>query len=335
MEVAPGRLRPAGGSFVRFYDLASLAKPLVTATLVHAFLDLDADRRYLLGFHERPEPLTARLLLAHASGLPAWRPFPGEALAEQLRRELDEGGHPLLARSPVGVARYSDLNYRLLAELLEGELGLPWKRLGAALGLSPAPWSDPPVPVPPGPDREAWALATNAPFPEPSPELPHDANARAGMVGHAGFGATAPQLRAFLSRWIGAGWPARMAVETARGAEGERWGLGLQRALKGPGRFGEVLDRLPLGALPHPEVIEGTCEGAPPPAPALEGPPAEASAWWTHTGFTGPALFVRPADGACLALLCHRRGPEGGLLDLEAMRARRWEALGPFLAKLA
>ncbi len=310
-----------------FHDLASLAKPLVTATLAHAFLDLDADRRYLLGFHDRVEPLTARMLLSHSSGLPAWRPFPGAPLAEQLRRELDEGGHPLLARSPVGVARYSDLNYRLLGELLEGELGLPWKQLGAALGLTPAPWKEAPEPVPPGPDREAWALATDAPFPDPAPGLPHDANARAGMIGHAGFGATAAQLRAFLPRWIAAGWPARMAVETARGPEGERWGLGLQRALKGPGRFGEVLDQVPLGALPRPVVIEGTAASEPPSAPALAGPPGEPSGWWTHTGFTGPALFVRPADGACVALLVHRKGPEGRLLEPEALRGRRWEAL--------
>lgn len=195
-----------------FHDLASLAKPLVTATLAHAFLDLDADRRWVLGFHDRPEPLTVRMLLSHSSGLPAWRPFTGEAVAAQLRRSLDEGAHPLLARSPVGEARYSDLNYRLLGELLEAELGLPWKRLGAALGLHPAPWAEPPVPVPPGPDREAWALATAAPFPEASPELPHDANARAGMIGHAGFGATAAQLRACLEGWVGADWPGRMAA---------------------------------------------------------------------------------------------------------------------------
>lgn len=317
-----------------FHDLASLAKPLVTATLAHAFLDLDADRRWVLGFHDRPEPLTVRMLLSHSSGLPAWRPFTGEAVAAQLRRSLDEGAHPLLARSPVGEARYSDLNYRLLGELLEAELGLPWKRLGAALGLHPAPWAEPPVPVPPGPDREAWALATAAPFPEASPELPHDANARAGMIGHAGFGATAAQLRACLEGWVGADWPGRMAAPVARTLDGTVWGLGLQQVMTGPGRFAALLDRLPLGALPRPVVIEWTSEALSPPAPPLEGPPGPPSGWWLHTGFTGPVLFFRPADGACLALLVHRRGPAGELLDLEALRGRRTEALAAFLAKL-
>jgi len=316
---------------VTFFDLASLAKPLVTATLAHAFLDLDADRRWSLGFHDRPEPLTVRQLLSHSSGLPAWRPFIGEPLAAQLRRAVGEGAHPLLAQSPVGEARYSDLNYRLLAELLEAELGVSWRALGTALGLSPAPWAAAPVQLPPGPDREAWVLATDAPFPEPVPNLPHDANARAGMIGHAGFGATAPQLVACLGRWLATGWPARMAMETARSADGTPWGLGLQRATRGGGRYGELLDRLPAGAGLH--IIESDGEALAEAAPQ-QGPSTGVSDLWMHTGFTGPALFVRPSDGACVVLLCHRRGPQGGLLDLEALRARRWAMLRGFLDRL-
>jgi CubicO group peptidase (beta-lactamase class C family) len=244
---------------------------------------------------------------------------------------VDEGAHPLLAQSPVGEARYSDLNYRLLAELLEAELGVSWTRLGAALGLSPAPWAAAPVPLPPGPDREAWALATNAPFPEPVPDLPHDANARAGMIGHAGFGATAPQLRACLQRWLAAGWPVRMARAAARTADGTVWGLGLQRATSGSGRYGELLGRLPEGTGLRllEEDGEALAEAAPP-----QGPASDDSAFWMHTGFTGPALFVRPADGTCIVLLCHRRGPQGALLDLEALRARRWAMLKGFLDRL-
>ena len=41
-----------------FFDLASLAKPLVTAPLALAYLDLDSDRRGELGFRLRREPLT-------------------------------------------------------------------------------------------------------------------------------------------------------------------------------------------------------------------------------------------------------------------------------------
>lgn len=313
------------------YDLASLAKPLVTAPLAMAFLDLDADRRWILGFSDRETPLTVRQLLSHSSGLPPWRPFTGEPVAVQLRRPVS--GHPLLRPATPGLATYSDLNYRLLAELIQRETGVPFARLGAASGLRPAPWPDAPVAVPDGPDAAAWALATDRPLPPRDPRLPHDANARAGMPGHAGFAATAADLRAALVRWVAAGWPARMAVETAAGEDGAVWGLGLQAAPAGPGRFGHLLSNLPPG--PGVHVLEDTSDAAPRPAPAPDGDPGPPSGWWYHLGYTGPALFVRPADGACVALLLHRRGPDGALLEAAALRARRWEALRRGMAALA
>lgn len=313
----------------RFYDLASLTKPLVTAPLALAFLDLDADRRWRLGFHDRDTPLTVRQLLSHSSGLPPWRPFTGEPVAQQLRREAM--GHPLLRPATLGLATYSDLNYRLLAEMLEAETGVPFGRIGAASGLSPAPWRTRPTEVPDGPDAVAWPLATEVPLPSRSPWLPHDANARAGMQGHAGFGATPAQLEAALGRWVACGWPQRMAVETASGEEGTRWGLGLQVAPTGPGRFGQLLSRIPPGM--GTCVVADSTETAPPPAPGLEAHPGAASNWWFHLGYTGPALFYRPSDRACLGLLLHRRGPDGVLLDAESLRARRWAALARFVGQ--
>jgi CubicO group peptidase (beta-lactamase class C family) len=310
------------------FDLASLTKPLVTAPLALAFLDLDADRRWQLGFHDRAEPLTVRQLLSHSAGLPPWRPFTGEGLAEQLRRPVPHA--PLLRTATVGESTYSDLGYRLLAELLERELNLPWLKLGLASGLSPWPWALAPTPLPDGRDREAWVLATDLPFPEQASGLPHDANARAGMIGHAGFGATAPQLEAALRAWVGAGWPRRMAVETSIG-DGTRWGLGLIRAQRGSGRFAEQLLRVPEGAGVH--VLADATNAAPMDAPPL-GPPGEPTDWWYHTGYTGVLLCARPKDGTALALLCHRRGPDGALLDDEALRARRWSALDRLVATL-
>ncbi|HEY3271590.1 MAG TPA: serine hydrolase domain-containing protein [Geothrix sp.] len=313
----------------RFYDLASLTKPLVTAPLALAFLDLDADRRWALGFHDRGTPLTARQLLSHSSGLPPWRPFIGEPLAVQLRRPVPD--HPLLRPATPGLATYSDLNYRLLAELLETETGVPFAKLGAASGLSPAPWPAAPEPVPDGPDAAAWALAADETLPPREAHLPHDANARAGMPGHAGFGTTAPQLKLALARWAAAGWPDRMAVETAEGEHGTRWGLGLQVLFAGSGRFGQLLSKLPLGLGTH--VLEDPSQALPPVAPALAASPGGPSGWWFHLGYTGPALFYRPADRSCIALLLHRSGPDGAMLDVEALRARRWEALVRFVGQ--
>jgi CubicO group peptidase (beta-lactamase class C family) len=313
----------------RFYDLASLAKPLVTAPLALAFLDLDADRRWTLGFHDRDTPLTVRQLLSHSSGLPPWRPYTGEPLAAQLRRPMPE--HPLLRPATPGLATYSDLNYRLLAELVEAETRVPFRRLGAASGLSPAPWPSAPVVLPDAPDAEAWRLATDRPLPPRDPRLPQDANARAGMPGHAGFGTTAPQLEAALARWVAAGWPERMAAETAEGEHGSRWGLGLQVLFAGGGRFGQLLSKLPVGL--GLRVIEDAALDPPAPAPALDPEPGEASGWWFHLGYTGPALFYRPADRTCIALLLHRAGPAGTMLDLEGLRARRWQALARFVGQ--
>jgi CubicO group peptidase (beta-lactamase class C family) len=312
----------------RVYDLASLAKPLVTAPLALAFLDLDADRRGALGFHDRPTPLTARQLLSHSSGLPPWRPFTGEGLARQLRRPVPE--HPLLRAATPGLATYSDLNYRLLAELLEADTGLPFPTLAAPAGLGAFPWQPSPTAVPEALDADAWRLATGAEPPPLDPSLPQDANARAGMRGHAGFAATAPQLRAALARWLGAGWPHRMAQAQAEGEGGARWGLGLQVARRGAQGFGELLSRLPLGLGLH--VIEAPTDALPATAPtaALTDAP---SGWWFHTGFAGAALFFRPEDGACVALLAHRRGPDGALLDVAALHGRRLEALRGFVGE--
>jgi CubicO group peptidase (beta-lactamase class C family) len=313
----------------RIYDLASLAKPLVTAPLSLAFLDLDADRRWALGFHDRETPLTVRQMLSHHTGLPPWRPFTGEPVARQLRRPVPE--HPLLRPATPGLATYSDLNYRLLAELLEMETRLPFGKLGQTTGLHPAPWPDPPTEIPDGPDSVAWTLATEVALPVRSPRLPHDANARAGMQGHAGFGATGSQLQAALARWVASGWPDHMAVPTAEGESGTRWGLGLQVAFTGRGRLGQLLARIPLGSGLH--VLEDPSEDMPSAAPPPDQERGPVSGWWFHLGYTGPALFYRPADRACIALLLNRRGPGGVLLDAGALQARRWALLAPFVGQ--
>ncbi len=307
------------------YDLASLTKPLVTAPLALAYLDLDSDRRWQLGFHDRAEPLTVRQLLSHSAGLSPWRPYTGEPVAVQLRRPV--GADPLLRAATVGESSYSDLGYRLLAELLEAELGLGWRHLGAATsGLMPWPWQPAPVDLPPGRDREAWAAATEIRFPEARPGEPHDANARAGMPGHAGFAASRAQFEASVRIWVGAGWPRRMAEPTAKTAEGQVWGLGLLNAQRGPGRFAEALLRIPEGLGGVHVVAEGGVD-APTPAPTLQGPPGERTGWWYHTGYTGPLVCVRPSDGCVVALLIHRLGPSGALLSEDELRGRRWGLL--------
>ena len=320
MEVAARALRAPRRSSVTFYDLASLAKPLVTAPLAHAYLDLDADRRFQLGFHDRESPLTVRQLLSHSAGLPPWLPYTGEPLAAQLRRTPLPGNHPLLRTAEIGVSTYSDQGYRLIAELLESELGLSWKQLGAAAsGLSAAPWHQAPTLIPAGQDEAAWRMAEpNLGFPRAHSHLPHDANARAGMIGHAGFGATADQLRECLERWMAARWPDPMAVDIAQDADGESWGLGLQRATAS---YSDLLAGIPPGRA-GVHVIESSSTEFSVIPPQATGTPA-ATSFWQHLAYAGPALFVRLEDRCCIALLCHRAGPAGELLSLDQLRARR------------
>src|SRR5207249_7543520 len=75
------------------YDLASLTKPLATATAVLCLvqdgrLDLEEPLQNLLSELKGSAlgSATAAHLLSHSSGLPAWRPF-YERLAEQDRTE--------------------------------------------------------------------------------------------------------------------------------------------------------------------------------------------------------------------------------------------------------
>ena len=178
-----------------------------------------------------------------------------------------------------------------------------------------------------------WPLAEpGLPFPARDPHLPHDANARAGMRGHAGFGAFPEGLARCLERWVGAGLPGRMAVATARARRrpvGPGAAAGPHRQRAGSATLLAALPPGPAGV--HVLVHEETRLS--PAAPPLEGEPGAPSAFWFHLGYTGPALFVRPDTGLCLAVLAHRLGPAGELLDQEQLRARRWDVLARAVAQ--
>jgi hypothetical protein len=168
-------------------------------------------------------------------------------------------------------------------------------------------------------------MATTSRFPEPKEGMPHDANARAGMIGHAGFGATPESARAWLNQWIKKYSPL-MAAETCRSRDGEIWGLGLQRLRNGTNGFAELLNAKTMEGV---NVVFHTGSDEPPPLDPHV--PTDASDWWFHFGYTGPAIFVRPDDGVCVALLCHRLKETPGLLSADTLRARRWQMLDNFI----
>ncbi len=118
------------------FDIASLTKPLATATLIltamkEKGLALNASAsKYLEGFQgQDKEKITIHHLLKHTSGLPAWRPY-FEELAkdhpELVGQRASEAyyihkiaSEPL--EMPIAYKRnYSDLGFILLGVLLEG-----------------------------------------------------------------------------------------------------------------------------------------------------------------------------------------------------------------------
>jgi CubicO group peptidase (beta-lactamase class C family) len=149
------------------FDVASvtkLATTLLAAQLVErGTLDLDAPVRRLLPAFEGKDEVTPRHLLAHTSGLPAWRPlfercardpvagalFPPAGLAGAARAQAVTRSRALLLEAvlasplagPTGERVYSDLGFITLGRLVE-ELGgaslgeLARRELFAPLGLA-------------------------------------------------------------------------------------------------------------------------------------------------------------------------------------------------------
>jgi CubicO group peptidase (beta-lactamase class C family) len=330
-----------------FYDLASCSKALVTAPLALEYLDMDKDRSEQLGFVgdlKRKEPLTVRMLLSHSSGLPPWLPYQEGVSVGKVISGFDKWGvHPLLKRGIVGTSVYSDLNFRSLADLLEIETGQKYGDLALKRGLPHRPWNEStesPIFIPDGPDKDTWVIAHPggiSSYPDRKGNLPHDANSRAGMNGHAGFGATVVQYQRSLEAWLGEGWAKRQAVPVSLSETGVQWGFGLWQVYDGPGRYGDILLQYEREGVREKVVVleETTTElGEPVEAPELEKkatPQGNPTDWWMHTGFTGPLVFYHAKLDCVVGVLTHRRGPNGEMIDNDQRRARHYQALRKLL----
>ena len=110
------------------YDHASLTKPLVTGLLCAQLVELgeltldSSVANYLLEF-DRPDKnrITIRELLAHTSGLPAWRPL--YLLAVEKDGALASIVNETLDARPGEQVIYSDLGFIVLGFLLERLMG--------------------------------------------------------------------------------------------------------------------------------------------------------------------------------------------------------------------
>lgn len=254
-----------------WFDLASLTKPIATATMVLRLADrgrLDLDRplidaipdlrQYDVGAPERR--LTFRDCLAHRTHLPAVEPIytygddPARLKAFVLQREWKAG-------PPV----YSDIAYILLGIAIERLTGAPlsaWP-LGEGLGYGP----------PPGPAVATEACAWRG---RTLQGEVHDENAFAlgGAAGHAGLFGTVDGVLDF--------------------AQGLLDGAGASPAM--------------LAAIRT--VVQGTrtC-GWDSAAPGWPGGDSCSPGTIGHTGFTGTGLWVDFARGVAWTLLTNRVHP--------------------------
>jgi len=213
------------------FDLSSLTKPLATTTGVmllvrEAKLRVD-DRvtRFIPNFGVYGKAgISVHHLLAHCSGLPAWRPFHTEVTTEAARNRrspvlasrsarafiYEQIHRARLEYPPASRSLYSDLGFLLLGELVELVAGTTLDRfchdrIFRPLGLRSTGFVD----------LERVRLERLAPVASaiaPTERCPwrgkvlcgevHDDNAWAagGVAGHAGLFATAADVHALVSR---------------------------------------------------------------------------------------------------------------------------------------
>ena len=268
------------------YDLASLTKvvatlPSVLKLVASGEVDLeDPVGRFFTAAGLFQEPSLAdvpiRALLAHSSGLPAWRPLYAQptdrraALAAVLHTEL---------LHPAGTVVYSDLGFMLLGAIVErvaherldafaarevfGPLGMHATSYGPLSGVPVAATED-----------CGWRDRVL------EGEV-HDENATVwdGVAGHAGLFGTAGDLARYAHAWLIR--DARLAPaalldacirEASAAADGARRGLGwmlaFERSFGGAGARG-----------------------------------------YGHTGFTGTSLWIEPEAGHATVLLTNRVHP--------------------------
>ncbi|HUL59860.1 MAG TPA: serine hydrolase domain-containing protein [Anaeromyxobacteraceae bacterium] len=321
------------------FDVASLTKPVATGALAAQLaaegrLELDAPVAARLPAFAAAgkERVTVRQLLAHASGLPAWRPWFERAAADPvagaaflppegrprgaaLRAALGRGkeivracacAEPLEA-APGARARYGDPGFIALGLLLEEILGEPLsraaeRRVFAPLGLTSTFFLD-------GLDPEGAAARAGARAFAPArwsaarreaiQGAVDDDNAWAmgGASGHAGVFSTATEIAALGQDWLEA-LAGRPSVVPARVAEA------FVRRDPTPGSGRALGWDTPTG-----ETSLGTRLG--------RGPLGAVG----HLGFTGCSLWIdRDAEVVC-ALLTNHCHPAG--IDAERIRGFR------------
>lgn len=283
------------------FDLASLTKPIATATALMLLLDtgmirLDEPIDTYLDIRCRPtgDAPTVRQLLSHCAGLPAWRPY---YQAVELRSPLLERRRAIYAavhREPLifppgTMVQYSDAGFILLGELVEVVTGTPLatfcrQEIFAALHLEDMAFRDLEGPLPPAgrfasteycpwrrrilagevDDENAWAMG--------------------GVAGHAGLFGTGRQVWRFAQSllnglqgqaWLVSTLTARTFTTRQGVPVGSTWALGWDTPTPGKSSAGQYFSPTAIG----------------------------------HLGFTGTSLWIDPTEQVVVVFLTNRVHP--------------------------
>jgi len=273
------------------FDLASLTKVLATTPAVlrlweQGQVQLDAPLgRYLKEFNTPAfKGVTIRALLTHSAGLPAIPPR--EAMARGFPAAAQALAHGGLAVPPGSTFLYSDTGFILLAELVRRVSGEPLDRFVQTrfygpLGMfhtmfrPPASW-------------RSRIAPTEVIDSGPLRGVVHDGNARllGGVAGHAGLFGTADDVARFCRMLLAGG------------------------TLDGRTYLREATVRTMF----TPEMIGDTTRGlgwdmSSPYSRTLGSFFAVGSVG--HTGFTGPAIWMDPANQGYMVIMTNRVHPYG------------------------
>ncbi|MFL5403331.1 MAG: serine hydrolase domain-containing protein [Gemmatimonadales bacterium] len=283
------------------YDLASLTKVvgLVTGAMLavsEGKLDLDAPvQRYIAQFSGAgKERVTVRLLLAHASGLPAWRPLFRDATSRAEVFAMADATP--LDSAPRRSEVYSDIGAIVLTQIVETVYhqrldSLLDQRVFGPLGMSSTgylPESDQLDRIAPT-ELDPWrgrVLRGEV----------HDENAAImdGVSGHAGLFSSAADLLTF-AEWLLGVW-ARTAC-----------GLPSPAQPCGPTLQQSVLREFTR----RQNLAPGSSRalGWDTPAPGSSAGRRLSSMSFGHTGFTGTSLWIDPEHQLAIVLLSNRVNP--------------------------
>jgi len=246
-----------------FFDLASLTKPLVTATLIarlyqQKLVDLqDPLVKYLPAFSGGPKnEVTLFHLLNHCAGLPAWQPYYQDILirekkapgflgsAEAKQKVFKMANAENLISQPGESSCYSDIGFILLGQVIEKIYDMPLDRCFMQHIASPLNLSESVFPHTDRDHKQAGRISFAATEDSAWRKTVivgevHDDNAyvMGGAAGHAGLFATAAGVYQLVRAWIdsiqGSGF---LSAEIASGfvsrpkdvktPQGTSWALG-------------------------------------------------------------------------------------------------------------